>query len=806
MVVAAGYLGALIGARKSSTSGLLHSITLADTSGGGSTGFFRLGLAFTKGDVPSGSRLKVQLPDGTPVRAALLEPSRWSDGSLRHCVLAGEVVGGVIGQVTLQVSAQAGSQPTSGLDPWAYLAANSDLRVEISAHSGSQSGALPDRSYRLNAAAAVTTRRRLQADTAVCLRLFAWGHPSGEKHLMCLHYVDLWLAASGAVAAIEWTPVLSQHWWIDNPFGDGAQPKELRSYAASVRDGAATLASYAGLEHAYYCQWAALRTADDDQHAKRLWLSKGTAMPTLAVTYSLASKQRMMRAGYLPPLDQATSYNVTYGAAYEPLGLNNHRAAINGTGGYPGRGLITNMDSVALVNQTPANWRVARVSAQATLSVHHHIKDHRAAGGDISLGLMPLPITRLGAQSYPGLAAETIAVTGTGATLPDVAPVGGSGAFSNWDDAHHTVYAYFMAFIEGERYLADAVLDQYGYFLQAANWDGFGRNPPHVWGLDAPRRDLTGIPYTSQFFGAIGLGHRQERSYCWTQLSWDHAYALLPDGDRHLPYLRNLMDNASTWLAQSAGFFPASNLAFGGWWFRNPPALNVWMQSLTSLAFMRHQLLTENGHAGHGTVIGLINQMLVNLFDHHPYALHEAVHAVTTDDTVALAFLPPNEIFVQHQPDIVNSVLTLSNNKRLLPQNGDQVLFTQLLDQVPPPQVVVGQRYYVVQQAQVNATTATFRIAATPGGAPLTLGDVANCRTLFKMAAYSQFSVIGAGGSPIPADDEFMFMAQAACEYAYGSGRSELPLTKIQSIRAFTSPKTFSNFANWNFDGDIIRS
>ncbi|NJO38172.1 MAG: hypothetical protein HC871_11865, partial [Rhizobiales bacterium] len=136
-------------------------------------------------------------------------------------------------------------------------------------------------------------------------------------------------------------------------------------------------------------------------------------MPTLRLAYALESKRRMMRAGYLPPLDQSTSYTVTHGQDYEALGANGHRTAINGTGGYEGRGVITNMDGVALTEQTAARWRAARVSAPGEPVGVPPYQDHRqAAGGafngDASLGMIPQKIERLGAQTYPGLAAETI--------------------------------------------------------------------------------------------------------------------------------------------------------------------------------------------------------------------------------------------------------------------------------------------------------------------------------------------------------------------------------------------------------------
>ena len=484
MVIAARYIGGLISSTGTAQISVLQQFTLEDTSGAGSTGFFRLGLAFEKGDLPAGMLPVARLGDGTPVRSAIMETNTWSDGSLRKATMVGEVVGGISGSVDIEVSGEVGTQGTSGIDPFAYISTNTDFKVRVTNHSGSVSGNLPNRNYVLNIHLLTASRREIQADTPVCVRVFAWGHPSSEKHLVCLHYVDLWLNQAGDVVGVEWTPVMSQHWWIDDPFGTGAAPKEERIYDAVLVNGTTELEGFGGLQHGYYCRWAGLRTADDDQHARRLWVDQGTPMPTLKLAYGIISKQRMMRAGYLPPLAEGYSYDSSsFNANYLPLGENtgalvhNHRRAINGTGGYNGRGAISNMDSMALVEQTAALWRIARVSAQAGLATHFHVRDHREVSGDVSLGLIPAPIQQLGAQTYSDLADEIVAVVGTGGQLGQDAPDGGLGAFTSWDEAHHVSYSYFMAFVEGEAYLADAVLSSFDTPYRRSFHNEFGSNP-----------------------------------------------------------------------------------------------------------------------------------------------------------------------------------------------------------------------------------------------------------------------------------------------------------------------------------------
>jgi hypothetical protein len=645
---------------------------------------------------------------------------------------------------------------------------------------------------------------------------------------MCLHYVDLWLDQLGQVVGVEWTPVMSQHWWVDDPFGNGAAQKEERSYDAVLLNGATALEGYAGLNHAYYCQWAGLYTGNDAQHARRLWIDKGAAMPTLRLAYNPDSKRRLMRAGYVPPLDQGARYSIQHGQDYEALGLNGHREAINGTGGYEGRGIITNMDSIAFTEQTDARWRAARVSAQASLSVFHHIKDHRqAAGGafngDVSLGMFPQKIAEFGAQTYPGLAAETIAVTGLNGELPEVEPAGAAaatnatGAFVAWDDAHHTVYGYMMAFVEGERYLADAVLDQLSYLNMQGSFDGFIGNPPAIWALDPPRRDLLSVPSTPTY-GFTHLRHRQERSFGWSQYSWDHTYALLADDDRHLPFLLNLQQTTSDLLEDSIAFFPASQLETGTYWMRNTPVIAAFMNGLSAMLFERSNLLTERSYAGHVQFVDLLVRYLRDTLVHNPYASRFQGHLVCVDDENATQYVERTDRWVEVKGVVDNSGVSgtvfVGNNgffAGVLPANGDQCYVSNPTGADPlPPELSVGTVYFLVNVTITGANDASWQLAETPGGAPITVTTPADptadpVRHYVNLAASFALGFVGQNGAIVPADDDFMTIMNAAVEYHYGNSGREVSFTDISEIRDFFLPKNYSLFANWNFNGDLMR-
>jgi hypothetical protein len=377
------FFGPSQGIEGAASSGL-SSFDLKNTSVSASSGFFKHGLAFEEGDIPSGDILTATV-NGSPIDVNMVGINTWPDGSLKKCTLvgnAGTVAGS--GSVTVIVDKTTGTQSTSGINPVTYLTGNTDLNVQITNHNGSSSGALSDLSFSLNTALGTASRVVTVDDTETFVRLDVWQAVSGEDHLICLFYVDLWLD-SGSVEAVEWCPVMSQHWWVSNPLGNGASDKERHDYDISARDGTTVLESATAVDHHYYARMPLLRSANDDQHAKKIWIDKGTAMPTLRLEYSLDTKKKMMKAGYVPPLKQGITYDKTgltntyapYDGSTATTQLN-HRRAINGTGGFNGRGFITHMDGIALTEQTAEAWRIARVSAQASNWVQFHIRDHRS--------------------------------------------------------------------------------------------------------------------------------------------------------------------------------------------------------------------------------------------------------------------------------------------------------------------------------------------------------------------------------------------------------------------------------------------
>jgi len=812
----AGLSGAVADGDPDLTVGLVtFTNTAASASASASTGFVRFGLAFEVGKVPAGNVLK-GFVGSTEVRLAVMGTNTWANGSLRKATVVADV--GAVpanGSVTLDVQRRgAPAQGSSGLDPFAYLTSNTDFRVEVTNHSGSASGTLPDRTYSLNTALATTTRREILDDTPLCVRAFAWGHPAGEKHLMCLHYVDLWLDAG--TVGVEWTPVLSQHWWIDDPFGDGAQTKERREFDVEALDATASLSARTDTGLTYNTRLAMLRLENDAQHAKPLWIDKGSAMPTLALSYSLDTLKQMMRAKYLPPSAQGITYDTsglanTYIPGGEQTGTvrHNHRRGINGQGGYNARGEVGSMDIMALSTQTPELWRIARVSAQAGGLAPFFFADHRnlATG---KLTAMPFPVEQIGAQSYPGLGDEVVAAVLTGNFGYD-APNNSNNTknlgLTSWDSAHHHNYSFMMAFIEGDAHLQDYVFHAFDAGIRRNSYSTFGIRPQLEFATVAARRTALGIP-TSTTYGVTPYDIAQERSYGLGMLSVARWLQLMPDDDPHAPYVRNLLDHGDRHIKDSYAFFPNDHRRQGGWRPRFSRFGTAFMNCFNVTGgYLLDSIADDLGFDGYRLFADQCARLLAQSArnPHRPFVTRDMRYS----DNDRLVHLPV-DVFPQHRRFVSSgNQITRTTSTTIPILDGDIIVASDDNDQgvaiaLPSP-LVAGTAYYVVNSA--NTPGGPFQLSATPGGTPLTVADQASWFAGIDQAAFGTEPISSAG---IINPDSTQQIVNATIERMWASGSVELSEAQYQAWQSFYAARAANwpgeAFASWNLDGDLVRS
>ena len=823
----------------------LHQFTLTETSGGGSPGLFRIGLAFEAGDVSSSQILEAEIDGGSAITVNTINHVTHADGSLRYCVMVGDAGTFTAGQSkTINVAAATGTQSSSGITATTVLGALSDdFEVAITNHTGSADSVnVGDLTFSLQTAIGTSTRVFITDDVETYVRGYAWQQVSPDEHLICIWHFDMWLD-SGSLTGLEVVPVLSQNWIVDDPFGT-AQTKQERTYDAEFLEGATSLIAKTGLDHAYYCRGALIREDDDDQHAKPFWSDQGTAMPTLRTTYSAASQTKFARARMVPPYDLTRTYADTplYNSTgstggslpdtYGIFGLNGHRPTVNGAGGYIGRGWLGDGDGRAWTLQTAAAWRVARVMAHAGLSIYGNVRDHQTAGSDVSMGLRPLPLANVngGTNSWTGLGAEGVSVFGSivgspsGTTIPEDNPVGGTGVFSGHDSAHAHNYSYFIAMTEGAGYMLDAVLSIADLNCRSGNWNNIGYNSRYFYFQLFDRGTAQSIPTTNH--GATFDWNSQQRN--WAPLAFGAALALVQDSDRHRPYIEAYAANNGEYLEDALTFYPASHLAYGGLYpteANAKPAFDVF----TSIALYHMANMTQNATAAAKlkatadfAIKPLINILKsgIEWIDNFSIGVaREEDDFVTWNDEADVFY--PARVTIDAATDtitIVNPTVFVTGAE---PVAGTPCYFAprdpsnfNFIAQIPAEATITTT--YFCQNVSGTFPTVSFQVSTDEAGS-----SIVDFTTDYTEAGLSNDQVVtcirssdnGTVNTTYPdatSVDNFAAITRAGLHVAWVDEHADIAAADMQKLEAFltgvTNTVANERFSNFQYDSDYVRS
>ena len=782
----------------------LHQIRFNNTSTNETRGLVKFGLAFEKTDIPIGQTPQLRNKSGEQLRCYPIETATWSDGSLRKAVMVADL-GMIEGHDSLDVEVYAFNSPasTSDFEPVRYIKElDDDLTVELTNHSGSESGKLSDLKFSLKNASKVNTRVESQATTPLFHRFFSWEKSEHEEHLVCLHYVDFWLE-DGRVVGIEWTPVLSQHWWVQKPFGV-AQTKERHDYDAKVMVGKTTVDARSGLQHAYYCRWASLYSEDDDQHATPHWIKTGdVAKPTISVEYSTESRKKMARIGYLPPLAwESSGWEVNTEKNYTPLGLNGHRQSINDVGAYLGRGAVTKPGANAIAVQTSDAWRRARVAANAGLSVYVHVLDHRTADREPGLRLIPHKFTQIGPQTYEHLGSELIYAEGDLGTTLDLAddPAdGGTGAFINYDTAHHVNYAALMAFVTGERFLFDSLLGQFEKPLSSIHFNQYGHDRrPEYFGSE--RGKTLGIPNIP--FGTLPYV-TQQRAKGWSANAMLWTWAMLPDNDPHFQYMTNALTNYDNWFSSSMSYFPQDNLEYGGFDCVGGTYVDLWMQNFGPICIYPWLSVVEDQHIGNGGFRKYCDQVMkltLNAYSTKRLYAIGAYALVWPCDDNSLNFIPgEKDLFPNFDATYSDGRFTTQPYTRLPWGNGDKVIFSSRnrsnVEVATPSEFSKVTLYYMV-----NVTGTQFELAKSPGGDAISSQGEGKTNLGISAASWEQ-ELAGLGGTYAVGPDSYFTIAGAAIAAAYLAGNPLVTREIHDDFMKFLSRTRRASYSPWNYIG-----
>ena len=654
--------------------------------------------------------------------------------------------------------------------------------------------------------AAIPTRWTLLTTGPVADVWQGWGMATDNKsgvtdaHLKVNWYVTRWKNADASTLGLQIGAVVALDWWsVANKF--------FLAYDAAFLDGTTTVVSFPGIKHQYQSQWLACVNDGGLNAGTAPWI--GAIQPTLGCSFD---RDYAVSTGVVPPLDTSKRPTAAPQYAYIPCGTvadpdssyaNSHRVAIDATGGYNGRGVITRFDSDAFMIGTPQAYTVARLNALSGLGVPYHYRSNRTrtrpgdnspdtANTVIPLLMRPKP-TSYSDFTAAGLPIAVDAYTANG--TPDTArdgfgwqtgfctlagyptyrnfseASGSSGPWSTSIDASHAVsYCYFMALISGDEWLLEAQIDLatnlahqgiYGYHNYAQSF-------AVTWNSATPNDYWTGLLAQFQADAIRSLG--------WTQLIQGHAVGLTPPDHSAYGYLKAItahngdyiqtnLDNLPPDFANSAFYSPESQLGLNSLY-------SPWMNAFIPVCAYTHFALNEDARwqrLGNFCASWTLKQAALQRwysFDIYRTA-HRRIRGVwnaTTNPEVPVE----RQVVLEMIANLDGPSSTFSINQGALwsstgvcpppLSNGDQVLLTSETDGnsngVIPTGGSEGQTVYVVNLVPGSqltgrnppATPPTFQLAATVGGAPLPFNTTATGVNLgFFPQAASSVQVATAG-------------------------------------------------------------
>ncbi|MGI4798257.1 MAG: hypothetical protein ACRYG8_30280 [Janthinobacterium lividum] len=812
-------LGSGGGAPPASGSAMSQPFALVNWGSTTSLGAHKRGLWFKKGDVAPGTT--PVLSNGT---AQFYGLRFWSDGSLKTArLLLRDAALTSAATRSYSITAASGTLPggsvaSTGNTGLLTALTGHDVKLSFSNvktwdcssltgnYAALGSGGL---TASLSAHAATTTRWTRLTTGSVADVWQGWGmatdNASGaaDAHLKVNWYVTRWKNADGSTLGFQIGAVVALDWWsVANKF--------FLQYDAALLDGSTTILSYPGVKHHYQSQWLMCVNDSSLNAGTAPWI--GASQPTLHCSFD---RDYAVAAGVVPPLDTAKRPTPAVQYAYVPCGvvadpsgndhLASHRTAIDATGGYNGRGVITRFDADAFMAGTPQSYAVARLNALSGLGVPYHYRSNRTrtrpgestadtantiipllmapkatSYSDFTAQGLPIAVDAYNASTsnnagHDGFVWQTGVTTATSNGYPfyrtNAEPAGTFGPWQPSQDTSHAVsYCYFMALISGDEWLLEAQLDLamnlahqgiYGYHNNVQAFAG-------TWNSAAPTAYWTGLLGQFQADAIRALG--------WSQLIQGHGFGLLPtdhpaygfaqanmahNGD----YIAANLDNLPADFAASAFYSPESQLGLNSLY-------SPWMNAFIPCGAYMHYLLNEDvrwKRLGDFTAAWPIKQASLGRW----YALdiyrtahrrqrapwnattnpelpvqQQGVLELIVDLTASTSIFTANQSSVWSSTGVCPPPLT----------NGDQVGFTSETDGnsngVIPAGASEGQVAYIVnlqpgsQITGRNAPTTPpkFQLANAPGGAPITWStDTASVNLTYLPQALSTYAVATAG-------------------------------------------------------------
>jgi hypothetical protein len=763
------------------------------------------------GDVPPGSTLVITNSSNVDVPAGICNRVYYPDGSLKmgHVALRGAVSGNGTQDLIAKSRPSSSYDDTDPNTNLTTLIATGDWKVEFTSvthtdNSGTATHASGSMLAKLSDANVSGRVRKLIANPFVeRWQLWAYvkdgatGTGSADAHLKVYWYVTRWRNSDGSQHSLFITPVMA----LEEIY---VTSKKRLNYTATFKDGSTTLETYTSVQHPYRSTWAAVRKTNDAIHARAKCVS-GTdcwLITRPSKTYWQAVEAFFpLDPTYSPAAQSLTSDNSTF----SPCSSQAHRAAIDGTGGYEGRGLLPQFDARLFMSPTANHARIARVCGHAGLHVPYHYRP--PYGTNSPATVLPLILDngsgtgnshQWNADGLPDAIYLSIDDRTNSFPYTYVPPEGGNGVWTPSGDTSHAVaYSGFQWVYEGEEYFNQANLDLmiatsvnlvgdvYGNH-RALMWSGVGGGWSGFSGL--------GIP-TTQWSSLIDFAI-QERSFAWSMsvLGWAAGFA--PAGRIESNFISDFASHQASYLENSLSYAPPTMVSNGAWIIREDGLGSPWMQSFNSM--MAVWLARNLRHQGWINLADMMGNFTTGMWDRPNrtwanayrcwYAKSPSGYNVSTNPFFAADH---NAMLFDCSYDVSTNTFTTTTSDTDTPngiKNGDRAYLmnynTSGGGTTPPTGISTGVEYFVVNRAQPNSTTTTFQLSLTLGGSAIDITGSNNfCSFIVDMLSADG----GAGSGTDPGGSGYGRIAYAALAMHAVNGHASATNTLVDAVEAYLS-------------------
>jgi hypothetical protein len=353
---------------------------------------FMLGHGFRRGDVPSGTELRLSEPSGRVV-----VKRRWRDGSVKHAVIVGraDVAANTLKVISILVGA-----PAAGAD----LTAAS---IQSAAPAASvQCGSIGT----VSLASLLGSPIRTWISTPEMVECHYRAAVGADPNLVVFFHVRLW--AGGRL----WVRAIVENGYLDNVAGTASNATSDKNYVPTVVIGGSTVYSNGGAALAHYAntRW----TAEG-------WIGADPGVTPMHNAAYLRATKLVPNYGWNNP--SATPLN-TYDGAYTPMSRGDTVAAMGSAGYQPHIGLLPLWNALYAQSADPRAWR-------ATMKNSSAINSRGIVWRSRATNRIPTP------TSHP---TWTIGGPATGGTP---GPTRGTLV---WEYHHHPLESYFAYLISGD--------------------------------------------------------------------------------------------------------------------------------------------------------------------------------------------------------------------------------------------------------------------------------------------------------------------------------------------------------------------